>query len=197
MQGPRSPPSCGSATPASRARRSDVSITPDGKYAVARREGAAQVQLIDLGASKVTALDLGSPVTDLDLAASGAFAVAVLRDTSSYVRIAIPGGFTDEAQRPRRQISGGTIGSASLSPDGKTAVFYTTAASEAVKRIVIADLTAAVDPDGVAEEGGARRGRGPRRQDRGGPAQQGGQGDPMEAGLEVDESSTARTATRW
>jgi YVTN family beta-propeller protein len=126
-----------------RAEPRDVSVTPDGKYAIARREGSSILVLVDLGEAKVKAsVDFGAAVTDLDLAPAGDFAVAVLRAENAFVRLAIPAGFSDEGARQKRELDGETIGSASLSPDGKAAVFYTTAATPAVERAVIVDLAA-------------------------------------------------------
>jgi hypothetical protein len=125
----------------------DVGVTPDGRYAVARQEGSPRVLLVDLGQGVATTVDLGAPVTDLDLAASGGFVLAVLRGQNAIVRIPVPAGFTDASARRTRQFPGETVGSASLAPDGKTAVLYTTAATPAVERIVIVDLTS--DAPGV------------------------------------------------
>jgi YVTN family beta-propeller protein len=130
----------------------DVSVTPDGRYAIARREGASQVMLLDLtaapgAASAVTSVDLVSPVTDLDLAPGGAFAIAVLRAENAYVRLAIPGGFAAGVAPVKRVLAGEAIGSAALSADGATAVLYTTVGSPPVERIVVARLdTAAAAP---------------------------------------------------
>ena len=123
----------------------DVSVTSDGSYAVARREGSAQLLLVDLRTDKVTPLNLSSPVTDLDLfspagtGAAGAAVFAVLRSESTLVRIDIPDGFTDDAHRYPWPLQGGTIGSVSLSTEGKFAVLYSTAAD--AKRLVILNLT--------------------------------------------------------
>jgi hypothetical protein len=125
----------------------DVGVTPDGRYAVARQEGSPRVILVDLGQGVATTIDLGAPVTDIDLASSGAFALAVLRGQNAIVRIPVPAGFTDPSVRQTRQFPGETVGSASLAPDGKTAVLYTTAVTPAVERIVIVDLTS--DAPGV------------------------------------------------
>jgi len=125
----------------------DVSVTSDGTYAVARREGSAQLLLVDLRTDQVTALNLSSPVTDLDLfspagtGAAGAAVFAVLRAESTLVRIEIPAGFTDETQRYTWPLQGGTIGSVSLSAKGKYAVLYSTAAD--ADRMVVLDLTVA------------------------------------------------------
>ena len=148
----------------------DVSVTPDGRYAIARREGSAIVMLLDLAASSgpaiVQPLDLGSPPTDLDLAPSGAFALAVLRAENAYVRIAVPAGFAPGVPIDKRVLPGESVGSAVLSPDGARAVLYTTAASPPVERLVVVDLagqgaplpvtlkksvrTVAIAPDGKA-----------------------------------------------
>lgn len=121
----------------------DVSVTPDGHYAVARREGATQIMLLDLSApgSAVSTLELGSAVTDLDLAPSGAFALAVLRGENTYVRLAVPAGFASGAAVARRVLTGELIGSASIAPNGTTAILYTTAADPPVERLVEVNLT--------------------------------------------------------
>ena len=64
---------------------------------------------------------------------------AVLRSESTLVRIDIPNGFTDETHRYPWPLQGGTIGSVSLSTEGKFAVLYSTAAE--TKRLVILNLT--------------------------------------------------------
>jgi hypothetical protein len=118
----------------------DVSVTADGAYAVARRDGSAELLLVNLKTHTVTALDLSSTVTDLDLLPSGAAAFAVLRGESKLVRIDIPNGFTDPAHRTTWQFQGVIIGSVTMSSKGKYAVLYTTAI--AARNLVILDLTA-------------------------------------------------------
>jgi DNA-binding beta-propeller fold protein YncE len=115
----------------------DVSVTPDGKFAISRWEGMAQVQVVDLATRAITAIDLGSPVTDLDVSPAGDFALAVLREAGKVVRLAIPAGFTSETERRTVTLTGEAVGSAGLSPDGKTAVLYTTTG---VERLVLLDL---------------------------------------------------------
>lgn len=116
----------------------DISVTPDGRYALARREGDPNIQLVDLTTRATTTLDLKSPVTDLDLSPAGDFALAVLREAGTVVRVELPAGFTSEAQRQTVAIEGEAVGSATLTPDGKTALLYTTAS--AVERLVILEL---------------------------------------------------------
>jgi DNA-binding beta-propeller fold protein YncE len=123
----------------------DVSVTPDGRFALARREGASAIQVVDLSSRASTTVELGSPVTDLDLSPAADFAVAVLRDAHTVVRIPLPAGFTDPSVRRATIIEGEAVGSATITPDGKTAVLYTTAAP--VDRLVLLDLdTQAVRP---------------------------------------------------
>jgi DNA-binding beta-propeller fold protein YncE len=127
----------------------DVSVTKDGRYAVARRQNTAEVLLVDIAASKVTSVNLGGFVTDLDLHAPGGagekpYALAVLRNEATIVRLPVPEGFADSAQAVRTRLAGETIGSAALSPDGKTAVLYTTA--DPVERLVVVDLEGAEAP---------------------------------------------------
>ncbi len=132
----------------------DVSVTPTGRLAISRREGFPQIRLVDLAAGTALTLDLKSPVTDLDMDPSGQFALAVLRDTSTVVRVAIPGGFTDPKQQDTRRIDGAEFGSASITPDGKNAVLYTTAAP--VKTMWVVDLQNTQPPVPVRVHKGVR-----------------------------------------
>jgi hypothetical protein len=116
----------------------DVSVTPDGRFALARREGSAQIQVVDLASRASTTVDLGSPVTDLDLAPAADFALAVLRESHTVVQIPLPGGLSNPAVRLTTTLDGDPMGSATITPDGKTAVLYTTAA--AVERLVVLPL---------------------------------------------------------
>lgn len=116
----------------------DVSVTPDGHYAIARREDSAAVLLIDLQTRTVTSTPLSSTVTDLDMLPDGSLAFAVLRDESKLVRIDIPAGFTDISRRASWPFEGGTIGSVTMSSSGAYALLYTTAV--AVNSLVKFDL---------------------------------------------------------
>ncbi len=108
----------------------DVSVSRNGDYAIARREGSAAVLLVDLKAKTVSTLLLSSEVTDLDLvdgAISGPQAFAVLRSESRLVRIDIPAGFSDESHRKDWPFAGALIGSVTMSAKGTYALLYTTA----------------------------------------------------------------------
>jgi YVTN family beta-propeller protein len=123
----------------------DVSVTPDGHYAIARRDGTAELLLVDLTAppnSAVTSILLSSPVTDLDMNPAGTQAFAVLRDESKLVAIDLPDGFADIAHQTVWPLAGETIGSVTISASGKFAVLYTTALP--ITSLVILNLQAGV-----------------------------------------------------
>jgi DNA-binding beta-propeller fold protein YncE len=132
----------------------DLTVTPDGRFALARREGASAVELVDLASGAARTLDLGSPVTDLDLHPSGAFALAVLRAESTWVRIPVPDGFAAPDSVVRRRLDGETVGSATFSGDGKRALLYTTTGGG--DRLVIVNLEGDAAPAAVRLRKGAR-----------------------------------------
>jgi DNA-binding beta-propeller fold protein YncE len=116
----------------------DVSITPDGRYAIARNEGSRILRLVDLRARTISRIDAGGDITDLDLSADGTFAIAVLREQSRVLRVAVPGGFTDPASVRRTDLRGEVFGSVSLAPDGRRALLFTTALD--ARRLLVMDL---------------------------------------------------------
>jgi len=63
--------------------RRDVSITPDGKYALVSTSGSAKILVVDLKTEKTVSLNMPSIVTDLDLSKDGSVAVAVSRPITS------------------------------------------------------------------------------------------------------------------
>jgi hypothetical protein len=135
-----SPPAdTGPVTPAATGQVVEVSVTPDGAYAIARRDGTAQLLLVDLESGLVTRIDLSSVVTDLVLLPSGGAAFAVLRAESKLVRLDVPAGFTDPTHRTTWQFAGETVGSVTMSAQGKYALLYTTAIP--VDSLIAFDLT--------------------------------------------------------
>jgi YVTN family beta-propeller protein len=148
----------------------DVAVTPDGKYALARAEGKSVLQLIDLSSGSVKTLDVakayvapppvdtgddaGVPaalpviITDLDLVPTGKAAIAVLRNQAAMVTLPLPAAFDDPKKASTRTVEGETVGSVSVTPDGHTALLYTTAAN--AERITIVDLDTAAEPHVVA-----------------------------------------------
>jgi hypothetical protein len=61
--------------PASR----DVSITPEGSHALVRRDGSPKLGVVSLETGARVEVTLSGPITDLDLAADGSRAIAVVR----------------------------------------------------------------------------------------------------------------------
>ena len=132
------PPIAGTGLPV------DVSVTRDGHWAIARRDGTNEILLVDLVGNTVRSRYLSSPVTDLDMSATtdvtggDIHAFAVLRDESKLVRIAIPDGFTATSPFDTWQLAGETVGLVSISAHGKYAILYTTAVP--IKRLVVLPL---------------------------------------------------------
>jgi hypothetical protein len=132
------PPSTGTGLPV------DVSVSRDGHWAIARRDGTNEILLVDLVGQTSQSLYLSSSVTDLDmsdttdLAGGDVHAFAVLRDKSTLVRITIPDGFTGAAAPSTWTVPGETVGQVSISAHGKYAVLYTTALP--IKRMTVIPL---------------------------------------------------------
>ncbi len=57
----------------------DVSVTPDGAYALVRHDGSAKIGIVTLTSGDLTSVTLPAAVTDLDLTEDGTRAVAVMR----------------------------------------------------------------------------------------------------------------------
>jgi ribosome-binding factor A len=89
----------------------------------------------------VTLQAMAIAVTDLDLAPSGEYALAVVRDTSTLLRIPIPGAFEDSSLVRADGIDGELVGSVTMSSDGRRALLFTTVV-DANERITIFDLAA-------------------------------------------------------
>jgi YVTN family beta-propeller protein len=126
----------------------EVSVTDDGRYAVARREGSSVLVLIDLMTAEVKTLNLGVAITDLDMTKVNGetFAFVVLRNTSSLVRVPVPAGFAG-GSTVTWQLKDAIIGSAVISNGGARAVLYTTAVDS--KRLVVLDLVGTAVPRAV------------------------------------------------
>jgi hypothetical protein len=75
----------------------------------------------------------------VDLAPSGTFALAVLRNFGIVVQVPIPDGFDDPATATAHVVTGELIGQAELVPDETRAILFTTARDD-VERITILNL---------------------------------------------------------
>jgi YVTN family beta-propeller protein len=172
----------------------DVSVTPDGRYALAREQTGSALRLVDLTDGRIRRLDLatlpgaaldipdagtpdsvadsgatnpdagdaaapavpntppvsplGATVTDLDLAPSGDYAMAVLRERSLVVRIPIPAAFDQPSLATVTRIPDELIGSVTITPLGKYALLYTTV-DPTNERMTILPLSGAAKPASI------------------------------------------------
>ncbi|HVZ74391.1 MAG TPA: hypothetical protein VHJ20_18550 [Polyangia bacterium] len=117
----------------------DVSITPDGRLAVVRRDGSADVRVVDLDAGTHTTLTLSGPVTDVDVSNDGARGVAVARDTGDVAVFTLAGTAPTTATHVAAP-TGTIVGQVSLTGSGTTAVLYSNAVAS--ERIVVLTLGA-------------------------------------------------------
>ena len=105
----------------------DVSITPDGAYALLRSDQPS-IGVLSLADGVRVDVPLPGKPTDLDLSADGSSAVAVIRDTSQVAILPVPAIFTDPAAVTLVTIDA-LIGSTALAAQSSKAFFYTNAVS--------------------------------------------------------------------
>ena len=116
----------------------DVSVTATG-IAVVRREGSADVRIVDLRAGTAGVVTLSGAVTDLDVTPDGARAVAVVRDTSEVAVLPLATAVADPTTIARETIADQVVGSVVITPDGGQAVLYSNAAE--TETLVVVELT--------------------------------------------------------
>jgi len=151
----------------------DVTITANGKYALARRAEDTVLRLVDLADGQITPLDLkvlqvpaADPpasdggadtgdslasgkleITDVDIAPDGTFALAVARSHRALIRVPIPLGFSTPSLLSVVRVPDQLIGSVSMANTGKLAIVYTTAAP--VEGVTLVSLDTALPVRGV------------------------------------------------
>lgn len=118
----------------------DVSVTPSGDYAFIRRDNVNSITAVRLDTGSRKDIDLGAPVTDLDLTPAGDKAIAVLRSQSKVLVLPIPGIVDNPTTFASATLSGETIGSAAIAPGATLALLYTTA--QPTERISVLALDA-------------------------------------------------------
>ncbi len=121
------------------AERRDVSVNRAGTYAMVRRTGQAEVEVIDLRDPEVRVdVTLPGEVTDLDLSDSGR-GLAVIRSRSEIATFLLEEVVDDPTAFDVLNIPGEVFGSAVLTGNGQTAVLYTNALLN--EKINIVDLS--------------------------------------------------------
>jgi DNA-binding beta-propeller fold protein YncE len=127
----------------------DVTITPDGAWALVRVDGSPKMGIVSLETGERTVFEFPDSVTDLDLSQDGSLAVAVLapptgQPYSGFALLPIPQSVTDPPEVAER-ISA-RFGSVSVSRDGGVALLYTTVQQEygeAAERVTILETQGA------------------------------------------------------
>ncbi len=105
----------------------DVSVTPDGAYAMVRRDNQAGITIVSLDSGTRVTATMPGAVTDLDLSDNGDKAVAVIRESATVAVLPVPGIFNDPATFATTTITGETVGSVSLTAGGGAGLLYTNA----------------------------------------------------------------------
>lgn len=134
----------------------DVEVSPDGRYAFARRPGEPSIRRIDLQSGAITELSLEAlqavvppsssallsagplDLSDMDLVPDGSALLAVERQRGALLRIPIPEGFDDPSKVTLTLVEGQVVGSVSIAKSGKVAVLYTTISG--VEGVTVVDL---------------------------------------------------------
>ncbi|MEO7037013.1 MAG: hypothetical protein ABI548_23875 [Polyangiaceae bacterium] len=136
----------------------DVSVTPDGSYALIRHDGSNLVTLLDLATGDLSPVSLPGAITDLDLAPDAKSALAVVRGddvpraesadsagaggeggdgepaaggsgASTLAILPIPGIFSDPTVFDTVSVPGEVFGLVNIAPQGSQALLYTNAVS--------------------------------------------------------------------
>jgi hypothetical protein len=118
----------------------DVSITPDGRYALVRRDYQPTIGVVDLTSGQLAVVNLPANATDLTLTPSGNAALVVMRDIATVATLPIPAIAADPTAFTTLAITGQTVGRALVADDGNTTLLFTTALP--VDAITILDLSA-------------------------------------------------------
>lgn len=140
----------------------NVTVTPNGLYAVANQADSSRLRLVDLAAKHITDLDLATlpvfsqsnsnvdagsatvsiDVSDVQVAPDGSFLLAVVRDRNTVLQVPIPSGFDDIGNVEQIALPDDVItGASSIGPDGHYAVLFTTVTSFNEPHVSILDLT--------------------------------------------------------
>jgi hypothetical protein len=108
----------------------DVSVTPDGKYALVRRDGSEKLTVVALELDTRTEVVLPGPVTDLDLSPDGSRAVAVVRDTGQAAVLPIPEIATAPEGFATISADYAIVGSVSMAAEAEVALLYSNASQQ-------------------------------------------------------------------
>ena len=108
----------------------DVSITPDGAYALVRRDGQSTITVVSLADGKLIPVQLSGACTDLDLSPDGTRALAAVRSEGEIAILPVPGIATAPDTFEVVKIDKATVGSVAIAPSAPMALIYTNAVEE-------------------------------------------------------------------
>lgn len=120
----------------------DVSFTPDGAYALVRRDNQADITVVALADGTRTTVTLPANATDLTLSPTGDRAVVAMRDTGTVALLPIPGIVADPLGFTTIAITGQTVGRAIVTAPGNTALLFTTVGAAAPDTLTVLNLAA-------------------------------------------------------
>jgi hypothetical protein len=113
-----------SEDPLEEAAARDVSILPDGSFAVVRVDGSSKLRIVDLSReNSIQSYDLGAPIADVDLSRDGTLAVASTPGVGQVVLVPVPPS-ADASSFERIAIPGEITSSVALSPSAELALLY-------------------------------------------------------------------------
>jgi hypothetical protein len=102
----------------------DVSIMPDGSFAVVRLQDSTKLRIVDLSQEDaITAYDLGAPIADVDLSQDGKLAVAAVPGIHQVVLVPMP-PTGDAASFERVTIPNEITSSVAISDASELALLY-------------------------------------------------------------------------
>lgn len=108
----------------------DVAITPDGAYALVRRDSSNAITVVTLADGTLTEVLLPGNCTDLDLSPDGTRAVAVVRDLNQVAILPIPAIVAAPETFELTTVDKATVGSVSMASEAALALLYTNAKAE-------------------------------------------------------------------
>lgn len=119
----------------------DVEITPDGAWALVRRDGASSILVVSLATGARTPIALPAPATDLDLSTDGTTAIAALRDSHQVAVLPVGPEGVDAAAVALYDVPNAPVGSVVLPPESSSALLYTNATASPL--LTVLDTSAA------------------------------------------------------
>ena len=121
----------------------DVSITPDGAFALVRLDGSTKLGVVEVATGERDEIELGDFVTDLDLSEDGTTAFAVIGSAESTVSklvvIPVPVESPNASTYQKFEVPSVVSRSVSMSPDGGLALMYSNAAPNPYLAVLTSD----------------------------------------------------------